>query len=259
MTSKTFDVKEETHEMDISNELPKHETEANNVVNSEEETEAFFEEFSLNQETSPRLQYLRRKEAFLQKFLFLENWGRRGSKKRVLAIQAFLKFFEDVKKLVALNPILVGVETETVSLILSRKLPIPSDMISREKLIEKAFDNQNKCRIEAFSRIASAFKVERKMAFEFYEYAEYDRVDNLGDYKPDRPARPRHGFWSWTTEEQYFNQDQEIIDDRSDSEIVVENPPVKDSEEKMQLNKFFLRRLHRQILKRIRWQKPVDN
>ena len=120
--------------MDNANEQIDGGTEVNNAKNSEEEeTEAFYEEFRLHG-TSPMLQYLRRKESFLQKFLFLENWGRKGSKKRVLAVHTLLKYFEEIKKLVAANPSLAGVESETVNLIFSRRLPIPSDMISLQKL-----------------------------------------------------------------------------------------------------------------------------
>jgi hypothetical protein len=111
----------------------------------EEETKAFYEEFSLHGTGSARLQYLKRKDTFLQKFLFLENWGRRGSKKRVLAIHAFLEYFKDIKKLIALNPNLDGVESETVNLIFCKKIPIPSDMISLQNLAEKAFTDKNKC------------------------------------------------------------------------------------------------------------------
>ena len=180
----------------------------------EEETKAFYEEFSLHGTGSARLQYLKRKDAFLQKFLFLENWGRRGSKKRVLAIHAFLEYFKDIKKLIALNPNLDGVESETVNLIFCKKIPIPSDMISLQNLAEKAFTDKNKCRVEAFSRIAKAFKVEREAAFALYEYSEMDRVENFDDYKPGHPARSRHGFWSYATEEEYLAQDCKIIDDR---------------------------------------------
>ena len=104
-------------------------------------------------------------------------------------------------------------------------------MIPLQKLVEKAFDD-NKCKVDAFSRIAKAFKAERDAAIFFYEYSEIDRVDNIDYYKLDCPARPRNGFWSWTTEEQYLPQDHKIIDGEIVKDVV-EKSPVNVSEQKM--------------------------
>ena len=229
-------------------------------------SDSFYEEFGLF--GSPKLQYLEKKEEFLKEFLFPENWGRKGSKKRVVAINTVIKYLEDIKKLVDLYPLhLSGVESENVELFFSHckttgvmRLPIPSDVAALEKLGEIAF-RDNKSREVQLARLLTAFKAFRDRASDFYEWSEIDRVNNFDDYRAERSPRSRNGFWSWSTEAQYFSKDQTLINDDDKHDVPreqVENDRSKTFEQKMKREQSFLKRLHRSIFSRIKSQKPVS-
>ena len=61
-----------------------------------------------------------------------------GSNKRVLAIDKVVMYFDDMKKLVELYPILSDIIAKNVNLLLSKRLPIPPDLISYHDLIKTA-------------------------------------------------------------------------------------------------------------------------
>jgi hypothetical protein len=214
---KIFDVKEEASNMDNDEAETDVETKENGKNSA---SEAFYEEFGLF--GSPKLQYLEKKEEFLKEFLFPENWGRKGSKKRVVAINTVIKYLEDIKNLVDLYPLhLSGVESENVELFFShckttgvRRLPIPSDVATLEKLAEIAF-RDNKSREVALARLLTAFKAFRDRASDFYEWSEIDRVNNFEDYRSNRPPRSRNGFWSGEFPEEFFDTDSEAMSDSS--------------------------------------------
>ena len=102
---------------------------------------------------SPKLQFLKKKEAFLQQALFAKNWGRKGSKQRVLATQTVIDYLEDVRNLVEQYPRdLPSKVPQTVNLFFERILPIPPDLVSSQELAEIAFKG-DKSSEEALKRL----------------------------------------------------------------------------------------------------------
>ena len=246
--------------MDNDEEKPNVEIKENGKKSA---SEAFYEEFGLF--GSPRLQYLKKKEAFLKEFLFPENWGRKGSRKRVVAIDTVVKYLEDIKKLVEAYPShLSGVESENVDLFFSHdrktgimRLPIPSDVATLDKLAEITLRGDKSADVR-FAKLLTGFKTFRDRASEFYQWSEIDRVNNFEDYRPNRPPRSRNGFWSRTEDSQIG--DQSVIKDDEDDVPTekVENDPSKNFENKLKSEQYVLKRLHRKIFSRIEYQKPAS-
>ena len=161
---------------------------------------------------TPKLIYLKKKEEFLQRMLFADNWGLKGSKKRVIAADTIVKYLEDVKAIVDKYPgHLNSSLSENVDLIFTRVLPIPADMVTYERLAEIAFAGKRDPE-EQFERLLNGFKFMRYSALDFHEFCEHDRVHFFEDYRPDRPPRARHGFWSWN-KEQWMIKDNSIIEE----------------------------------------------
>ena len=169
---------------------------------------------------TPRLQYYRLKEPFLQKFMFPENWGRKGSKKRLAAVDSFVKYIQSIRKLVNLHPDMKGIFAEEITTLCSGRLAVPPDMLTIHDLrLAAAFGKKEvaaKADEEKMANLEEAFKAKVDRAYFDYEYSESDRINNLDDYQLDRPPRPRTGFWSGKD----LGVDTEIIeDDESSSEI----------------------------------------
>ena len=164
----------------------------NDVENDDEECELL---------DTPRLQYYRLKEPFLQKFLFPENWGLKGSKKRLVAVDSFVKYIQSVRKLVNLHPNMKGIFAEEVKTLCSGRLAIPPDLLSIYELRKAAHfgkqkDAATKTDEGMIANLEETFKAEVDLAYLYYEYSETDRINNFDDYQLDRPPRARTGFWS---------------------------------------------------------------
>merc|ERR1719318_2513647 len=147
--------------------------------------------------------------------LFAANWGPKGSKKRVIAADTVVKYFEDVKTKYA--KCVNGSVQDCLELIFTKVLPIPEDMITIERLAEAAFDGDNHSD-EQFERLLKRFRKLRDHTLDFYEFSEQDRVHFFEDYRTDRPPRARHGFWSWN-EEQWKIKDHSIMKEEEESKV----------------------------------------
>ena len=55
----------------------------------------------------------------------------------------------------------------------------------------------------------------------YFEWQEDDRVNHFEDYNPDRPPRPRHGFWSWN-KDQWMTKDHSVIQEEEEEQIIGE-------------------------------------
>ena len=161
---------------------------------------------------TPRLQWLKLKENFLQKFLFEENWGSCGSKQRIIAISALLEYLDNTRRIAFLHPNISNtVLIDTVELLLSKKLPIPPDLIDHYVMCKVA--SQGKSEQDILLRLEAELVDQRCRAYFEFESAETDRVNFVEDYTRDCPPRARKGWWSWSDEEN-LTKPRDIIENR---------------------------------------------
>ena len=174
------DIIKEAFGMDNFDEKPDAEAENNESKTEDEVTTEDSDIFE-----TPKLIYLKKKEEFLQTMLVPDNWGRKGSKKRVIAADTVVKYLEDVKAIADKYPgCLNSSLSENVDLFFMKVLPVPSNMVTNQRLAEIVFAGKRDPD-EQFERFLNGFKFIRYSALNFHEFCEHDRVHLFEDYRPD--------------------------------------------------------------------------
>ena len=134
------------------------------VEENEEENDPF---------NTPDLKYLKARENFLQKFLFIENWGLKGSKQRVIALDALVKYLKKTRSIADNYPSLSSeVVRDNLRLILLKQLPLPADQLDDAKLHDVAYDGDGDTHEEILKKLEAELVKQRRVAVLYFTFAE---------------------------------------------------------------------------------------
>ena len=203
------------------------------VEENEEENDPF---------NTPDLKYLKARENFLQKFLFIENWGLKGSKQRVIALDALVKYLKKTRSIADNYPSLSSeVVRDNLRLILLKQLPLPADQLDDAKLHDVAYDGDDDTHDEILKKLEAELVKQRRIALIYFTFAETHRVNCLDNYKYDGSA-------SMVVEDESFD----------DKNVIKVPQKMKESKRPNVHNATsYLKKLHLEILAQVKSKKRL--
>ena len=131
---------------------------------------------------TPLLQYVNVRDNFLKKFRNSHIWGKLGSKKRVIALDGFIKYYRETMDLVAKYPDELDIQViiDNKNLVYNKTVLPQMPWKLRQEFVLAAPDSSGE---EQLDQMFAKVEEEKAFSLMMFEMNELERVHNLKNYE----------------------------------------------------------------------------